>query len=140
MRCRLWQEMRCSREASVMSGQLSNSNTVKCSDAHGDVPRWRIPSSVMSSQWDSDWNNIILLISTDGRIRSTESKSRCRSMSTGYRIHCRGLRSPKNVSTYNSLRSYPVTTLFFLQTSCFIPCLIQFTSWAESKIRVSFTS
>jgi hypothetical protein len=56
MRWRLWHEMRCSREASVISGQLSSSRTVKFSAAQGDVPRWRMPSSVMSSQWDRLWN------------------------------------------------------------------------------------
>lgn len=65
MRCRLWHEMRCSKEASVMRGQLSSSRTVKFSAAHGDVPRWRMPSSVMSSQWDRlcNWkcNNSIQL-------------------------------------------------------------------------------
>lgn len=65
MRCRLWHEMRCSKEASVMRGQLSSSRTVKFSAAQGDVPRWRMPSSVMSSQWDrlcnKKCNNFILV-------------------------------------------------------------------------------
>ena len=44
--------MRCSKEVSVIKGQLSKSNRVKCSDAQGDVPKCLIPSSVINSQWD----------------------------------------------------------------------------------------
>ena len=51
-RLRLWQETRWSREASVMSGRLSNSKTFRFSEAQGAMPSCRIPSSVMSSQWE----------------------------------------------------------------------------------------
>lgn len=49
---RLWQLFRCSREASVIRGQLSNSITSRRSWAQAPFPRWRMPSSVISSQWD----------------------------------------------------------------------------------------
>lgn len=49
---KLWQLFRCSREASVIKGQLSSSITSKRSCAQAPFPKWRIPSSVISSQWD----------------------------------------------------------------------------------------
>lgn len=49
---RLWQLFRCSREASVIRGQLSSSITSKRSWAQAPFPKCRIPSSVISSQWD----------------------------------------------------------------------------------------
>lgn len=49
---RLWQLFRCSREASVIRGQLSSSITSKRSWAQAPLPKCRIPSSVISSQWD----------------------------------------------------------------------------------------
>lgn len=49
---RLWQLFRCSREASVIRGQLSNSITSRRSWAQAPFPRWRMPSSVINSQWD----------------------------------------------------------------------------------------
>ena len=49
---RLWQETRWSKLASVIRGKLSSSKTIKCSDEHGAMPNWRIPSSVINSQWD----------------------------------------------------------------------------------------
>lgn len=53
MRSRLWQACRrWSRLASVIRGQLSNSNTARCSAAHGERANCRMPSSVISSQWD----------------------------------------------------------------------------------------
>lgn len=50
--CKLWQLIRCSRDASVIRGQLSNSSTAKCSEAHVEVLRCLMPSSVISSQCD----------------------------------------------------------------------------------------
>lgn len=58
-RCRLWQEVRWSREASVTKGQLSSSNTVKFSAAQGDIERCLIPSSVISSQCDNVCNRTL---------------------------------------------------------------------------------
>lgn len=53
MRSRLWQACRrWSRLASVIRGQLSSSNTARCSAAHGERANCRMPSSVISSQWD----------------------------------------------------------------------------------------
>ncbi|RLV62092.1 hypothetical protein DV515_00019687, partial [Chloebia gouldiae] len=45
----LWQLLRCSREASVIRGQLSSSITSSRSWAQAPLPRCRIPSSVISS-------------------------------------------------------------------------------------------
>jgi len=47
-----WHAIKCSNDASVMSGQLSSSNTVSCSVEQGLEPRCRIPSSVINSQCD----------------------------------------------------------------------------------------
>lgn len=51
----MWQEWRCSRAWSVMRGQLSSSRTERCSVEHAEVPRCRMPSSVISSQWERLW-------------------------------------------------------------------------------------
>lgn len=53
---RLWQFSRCSRVTSVMRRQLSSSSTCSLSCPHVLLLRWRIPSSVISSQWDKLWN------------------------------------------------------------------------------------
>lgn len=53
---RLWQFSRCSRVTSVMSRQLSSSSTCSRSWPHVLLLRWRIPSSVINSQWDKLWN------------------------------------------------------------------------------------
>lgn len=50
MRCRLWQEIKCSSVASVINGQLSNSRTDKLSAAHEPAANCLIPSSVINSQ------------------------------------------------------------------------------------------
>lgn len=60
-RWRLWQDVRCSKETSVIRGQLSNSRIVKFSAAHGDVDKCLIPSSVINSQWESVWKFKIIL-------------------------------------------------------------------------------
>lgn len=52
IRSRLWQLFKCSNDASVMRGQLSNSITSRRSWAQAPLPRWRIPSSVINSQWE----------------------------------------------------------------------------------------
>jgi hypothetical protein len=49
---RLWHEVKCSKVASVIKGQLSNSRTDKLSAAQLPAASWRIPSSVISSQCD----------------------------------------------------------------------------------------
>ena len=55
--CKLWQETRWSKLASVIRGKLSSSRTIKCSDEQGAMPNWRIPSSVISSQCDKLMNS-----------------------------------------------------------------------------------
>lgn len=50
IRCRVWQPDKCSRAASDINGQLSNSRTVRNSAAPAPVPIWRTPSSVTISQ------------------------------------------------------------------------------------------
>ena len=52
---KLLQKYSCSKEASVMSGQLSNSNTcnVSVTDAQLDMPSCRMPSSVIHSHLES---------------------------------------------------------------------------------------
>lgn len=52
MRCRLWQDTKCSSVRSVIRGQLSSSSTDRISAAQLPVVRCRIPSSVISSQCD----------------------------------------------------------------------------------------
>ena len=49
---KLWQFSRCSRVTSVMRRQLSSSSTCSLSWPHVLLLRWRIPSSVINSQWD----------------------------------------------------------------------------------------
>lgn len=53
---KLWQFSRCSRVTSVMRRQLSSSSTCSLSWPHVLLLRWRIPSSVINSQWDKLWN------------------------------------------------------------------------------------
>lgn len=55
----MWQDVKWSKEASVTNGQLSNSNTVRFSAAHGDNDKCLIPSSVISSQCDKVWKCLI---------------------------------------------------------------------------------
>lgn len=55
IRCNPWQPIKCSSEESVMRGQLSSSMTWRCSVEQPLVPMWRMPSSVISSQWDNVW-------------------------------------------------------------------------------------
>lgn len=50
MRCRLWHETKCSSVRSVINGQLSSSSTERLSAAQLPEVKWRIPSSVISSQ------------------------------------------------------------------------------------------
>ena len=56
---RLWHDVKYSREASVINGQLSNSKTVRFSAAQGERHRCLMPSSVMSSQCDSVWKRTV---------------------------------------------------------------------------------
>lgn len=50
IRCRLWHETKCSSVRSVIKGQLSSSSTERLSAAQLPEVKWRIPSSVISSQ------------------------------------------------------------------------------------------
>lgn len=66
MRCKLWQDCnKWSRLLSVIRGQLSNSNTAKCSAAQGDKDNCLIPSSVINSQCDKLWRNIKAILQPD---------------------------------------------------------------------------
>lgn len=76
-RSRPRQFSRCSRATSVMRRQLSNSSTRSLSWPQVLLLRCRIPSSVMSSQWDRLWNR-----ETCADVCKTHSFRGCRPVSS----------------------------------------------------------